>query len=114
MCPFTPANPKASPGPGLRSLDESGSHGVGLHIATRGQKMFILLDRKALKAALIERTLSGGVVVGMPAVGVGALDPLHPGGEIASRSGQDDEVPVIGHEAVSQGAAGHRGGSRPD
>jgi len=64
--------------------------------------VLILLDREALEPALIERTLSGGVVMGMPAVGVGDLNPLHPGGKIGVAGGQDDQMPVIGHEAVGQ------------
>lgn len=85
-----PAQPQASPRPFFGSGDKLGANGIRLDIATHRQKMFILLNRTAFEPALVERTLSGGVVVDMPTVGVSDMNPLHPGGVISLPGGQDD------------------------
>jgi hypothetical protein len=62
------------------------------------------LTGKLFEASLVEVAGAGSVVVGMIALGVGLGEAVHEVAELVLRSRPDDEVPVIGHEAIGEEA----------
>lgn len=71
--------------------------------------MLIGLDGKRLEAALIDRAGPSGLVRGMPSLGVGNRDPAENFRKLTVMSGPQQQVPVIGHQAIG-GDADARGG----
>ena len=94
------ALPEGSVAPALGGFDESGAEGVSLDVAADGEEVGVLLDGEAFETALVEVAASAGVAVGVPALGVGHGEPLHEAGELSILGGEEDEVEVVGHEAV--------------
>jgi len=69
------------------------------------------LDGKGLEPALVERPGAGGVVVGVPALHMGDLQPAH---EFREHGGlalawPEDQVEMIGHDHVGEQAQGNAG-----
>lgn len=62
--------------------------------------MFIGLHGKRLKSALIDRAGAGAVVMRMPALRMGDRDPAEHLGEFAILPRPEEEMPMIGHEAI--------------
>ena len=69
------------------------------------------MDGEGFETALVEGAGAGGVVVGVPALGVGELEPAHEVGEEVGLvlAGPEDEVEVVGHEDVGEDAEGVTG-----
>ncbi len=86
--------------PVFRASHQLRSQGIALDITSDGQEMLIGLDRKRLEAALIDRPSPGGVMMGMPALRMGDGDPAEHLGEFAILSRPEEEMPVIGHQAI--------------
>jgi hypothetical protein len=63
--------------------------------------MFIRLYGKRLKAALIDGPGAGAVMMRMPALRVRDRDPAQYLGEFAIMPRPEEEMPMIGHEAIS-------------
>ena len=72
--PLRPS-PQARPLPCFRSINQVRPQCIALHIARDRQEMLIGLYRKRFKAALIDRSGPSGMMVRMPALGVGDGDP---------------------------------------
>jgi len=66
--------------------------------------MLVALDGEGLEASLVEMAGAGGMIVGVPAHGVGVGEPADEGGQLAVGPRPEHHVPVIGHEAVGQQA----------
>ena len=60
--------------------------------------MFVALRRKALKAALINMSFAGTVVVSVIAHGVSRGHPAHKAAHLAILMWAQYEVPMIGHQ----------------
>lgn len=77
--------------------------------------MAVVLDRERIEPALVEVARPGGMAMGMPALGMGHRQPSHESGQVAIASGPEDEVEVVGHDAVGQHPHGvARGGVGED
>jgi hypothetical protein len=61
--------PGRTPAPALGATDLPGPQGVSLHVPADAQKMLILLDRKAPKAAPVKVPAPAAVAVSVPAGG---------------------------------------------
>ena len=66
--------------------------------------MIVFLDGERLEAALIQMAGADGAVVRVPTHGVRVRQPAKKVGQVAIALGPEDEVPVIGHEAVAENA----------
>lgn len=81
---------------------EFGAHGIAFDVAADGQEVFVVLDREAFEASLIEVSLAAGLVVGVVAHGMGGGDPSHEAAHFAVDGWAEDQVPVIGHQDVAE------------
>ena len=72
--------------------------------------MLVALDGEALVGALVEVAAAGAAAVLVPAADVGDGEPLHEAPELAVGGGQQDQVPVVAHEAVGEQADAGEGG----
>lgn len=100
------AGVKAGPGPVGSVADELGAGGVGLDIAAEGEEVNVILHGEAFEAALVEVAAGGVVVMGVVAAGVGDADPANELAEGLVGFGPDDQMPVVGHEAVGEQVGG--------
>jgi hypothetical protein len=64
--------------------------------------MVILLDRKGLETALPD--VAAGMVMAVIAADVGVHQPGHPGAQVAVADRPEDQVEMVGHQAVGQDA----------
>ena len=94
--------PQATPPPGFCWCDQSRSERVAFHRATHRQKMFIGLYDKGFEAALIEMSCSHRLPMGMPPLRMGEREPVHEARQVAILSWLNDEIPVVGHDAVGR------------
>ena len=62
--------------------------------------MFIGLHGKRLKSALIDRPGAGAMMMRMPALRMRDRDPAEHLGEFAIMPRPEEEMPMIGHEAI--------------
>jgi hypothetical protein len=76
------------------------SQGIALDITRDGQEMRIGLHRKRFEAALIHRAGPGGVMMRMPALRMRDGNPAEDLGEFSILTRPEEEMPVIGHQAV--------------
>jgi len=101
--PLVPAHSGVSAGPrpvfGL--LDQSGALRVPFHVANQGQEMTVGLDQQRLIAALINVPGSDRPGARVITLRVGQGDASQEFGEIAVGARIKDQVPMIGHQAVS-------------
>src|SRR5258706_5976663 len=65
------------------------------------------LHGEALVSALIQVPAAGGMAMLVPAADVGDSEPLHEPTEVAVAARAQDQVPVVGHEAVAEQIDGH-------
>jgi hypothetical protein len=96
------------PRPPFGPQHQMGTQGVAFDITANDEKVIVLLDRKALEAALVERTGAAAVVVGVPPHGMRQGQPVQEVGQLAVLLRPQDEVEVVGHEAIGQQARGCR------
>ena len=100
------AQQRAGPPPLFRTLRQVRPQRIPLDVVPHGQQVFILLDGKCLEAALVQGTRPGGMVVRVPALGVGDGQPAHVFGEVAVGVRPEQQVPVVGHDAEGQQCLG--------
>jgi hypothetical protein len=96
------ATPKTTPSPVFCLLAQIGSKRVPFHISKHAKQVIFLFDRKRLKAALVQMTGSFGVMVRMPSHCMGVGQPAKKSRHLIFVLGAYNEVPVIGHYAVSK------------
>lgn len=92
--------PLACPLPIFGSVHQLCSERISLHVASDRQEMPVCLHGKGLESSLIHRSSPSGVMVGMPALGVGDGDPSEHLGEFTIPSRPQEQMPMVGHQAV--------------
>jgi hypothetical protein len=97
-----PARLEAPPLPVLCPLHQVGPQSVSLDIAAHRQEMLVRLHGEGLEPPLIEVSGTGRPVVGVPALGMCHGEPAHKAGEVAVLARPEQEMEVVGHQAVSQ------------
>jgi hypothetical protein len=98
---------QARPRPAFGPLHQSGRQGIAFDVAANGEEVFVFFNGKGLKAALVKRPGTAAVVVRVPTHGMRQGQPMQELGQFAVLMGPDNEVEVIGHEAIGQQAHGH-------
>ena len=71
-----------------------------LHVTADGEEMIVGLHGERLETTLVKVTGTDGMVMGVPALGVGQGQPPHEVGEVPIAVGPEQEVEVIGQHAV--------------
>ncbi len=99
--------PKTAPTPILGPFHEPRAQGVSLYVATDRQEVGVGLHQKGLESALVEMATAGASPMGMPALGVGERHKAHEGRQIPIVTGPQEQMPMIGHEAIGEQAHGH-------
>jgi hypothetical protein len=94
--------PEARPAPLFGPFHEVGPHGVAFDVASDGKKVFVGLDRKRFESSLVDRAGAGGISMGVPTLRVGHGEPTHGFRQLAVGPRPEQQVPVIGHDAVAQ------------
>ena len=96
------ASPESAPPPLLGTLHQFGAHGVGLDVSAEREEVLVLCHGKALESPLVEVSCPPAVIVLMVPADVRYSDPPHqpPQRDLGPRP--DDQMPVTGHQAVSQ------------
>ena len=96
------APPESAPSPLLGTLHQFGAHGVGLDVAAEREEVLVLCHGKALVSPLVQVSCPPAVIVLVVPADVRHPDPPHqpPQRNVGPRP--DDQMPVIGHQAVSQ------------
>ena len=89
--------PIVAPRPTSRGFDNSRSNGIQDHIAAQLQQMRIAFDENRFVPPLKE--VSASTMTEVEPLGVPAIQPLHPRGEIAPR-GLEQQMVVVPHQAV--------------
>ena len=64
--------------------------------------MLVFLDGERFEASLVEMPSSLRMEKGVPTHRMGVREPTEKAGKLLIRFGTDDEVPVIGHDAIRQ------------
>ena len=64
--------------------------------------MIVLLHRERLKAALVDVSGSGRVVVSVPTRRVRQRQPAHEPGQVAVGTRIKNQVPMVGHDAIGE------------
>lgn len=100
------AAPQAAPAPVLGAWHEAGAQRVAFDISQYDQQVEVGLDGEGFEASLIEVAGARGVVMRVPALGVGVGQPLHEVTELAVGLRPQGQVPVVGHEAPGEDADG--------
>lgn len=98
------SGPQARPGPVLGPGNQRRAEGVALDVARDGHEMFVVLDRERLEPALPDVSAMG--IMPEIAPNVRRHQPLHPPREVAVAVGPQDEVEVVGHQAVGEQSHG--------
>ena len=93
---------RARPAPVLHSLHQTRTQRVPFNITQDGQEVVALLDRKGPKTALVH--VSAAVVVLMITADMGGKQPAHVIAQVAVAARPEDEMEVVGHEAIGQEA----------
>ena len=100
--------PQAAPGPLLRTVaHELRPQTIALDVAAYGVEMVILLDRKRFEPALVEMARADVVVMGVPALRVRQGEPGHEARQVPALVRPQDQVPVVGQQAIGQDAHRH-------
>ncbi len=97
-----PRNAEAVPPPVLGTPYQVGPQGVPLDIAAHREEMLVRLHGGRLEPALIEMTGAGRSVVRTSPLGERHGEPAHEPGEVAILTWPEQDVEVVGHQAVSQ------------
>jgi len=86
-----------------RKLDASlGAQRVAFHVPAHDQEMVVHLNRKRLEPSLVQVAAAGGLMMGMPELGVRLGESAGEARQVAVAARPDDQVPVVGHEAVGE------------
>src|SRR5208337_4868110 len=93
---------QAAPAPVFCSLDQVRPQGITLDVAASGEEVLVALDRERFEPALVHVAASPGVPLGVPPLGVGQSQPANESRELSVLPRPDNQVPVIGHDAVGQ------------
>jgi hypothetical protein len=93
---------EAGPAPVDRLFHESGAQRIALDVACHGEKVNVLLNGKTLEAALIKMPITDLVIMLLPAPRVCHGQARHEGGELPVLRRAEQQMPVIGHDAVSK------------
>ncbi len=97
-----PSNAEAAPPPVLGAPHQVGLQGVPLDIAAHREEMLVRLHGERLEPTLIEMNAAGRSVVRMPPLGLRHGEPAHAPGAVAILAGPEQDVEMVGHQAVSQ------------
>ena len=65
------------------------------------------MHHEGLKPTLVEMAAAGTAPVGVPALGMGQGEQAHEGGEVIVAPRPEDQVPMIGHEAIGEDTHRH-------
>jgi hypothetical protein len=96
------ASPQAPPSPILGPARQAGEQRVSLYVAANGEEVLVGLHGERLETTLVQMTGAGGLVMGVPPLGMGQGQPLHELGQVPIAAGPEQEVEVIGHQEISQ------------
>jgi len=96
------AGSEAAPSPVLGPFHQARPQRVALDVTADGVKMLVALHRERLEPSLVQVPRAGGMMVGVPAPGVGHGQPPHEPGEIAVAVGPDHQMEMVGHRAVGE------------
>ncbi len=102
ICVAGKASCQAPPWPILGPLRQPSPHRVSLHVAADGQKMVVGLHGEGFETTLVKVAGTGGVVMGVLSLGVSQGQPQHELGEVTIAARPEQEVEMIGHQAVRQ------------
>ncbi len=95
------------PRPPFGAPHQLSAQGVAFDVSANGEKVLVFLNGEGLEAALVERPGTAAVVVRMPTHGMGQGQPVEEIREFAVLMRPENEVEVVGHEAVGQQAHRH-------
>ncbi len=93
---------RAAPRPVRRPASKAGDDRIPLDITTHDQEMEVVLHGDGFVASLIDRARADRSVMPMPAAGMSARGPRHELGQFLVMFRPYDQVPVIGHQHVTQ------------
>lgn len=93
---------EAGPRPRLRSLNETGSERISLHVPAHIEKVQVCLYGDGFVASLVHRPGSDGLVKGVPALRVSSCKPSHKLRHLVAALWPKNEMPVIRHNAVGK------------
>ena len=106
LIPLQPV-PETAPLPVIRPFHELRSQGISLDVPADREKVFVVLHREGLEAALVEMARPDGAVVRVPPLRVSQRQPSHEFGQIAVASRPQHQVPMIRHQAIRQNSYLH-------
>ena len=66
--------------------------------------MVVDFDRERFEPPLVEMAAAGGMMLRVPAHGMGVGQPAQKGSQLALLFGPQDEVPMVGHDAIAEDA----------
>jgi hypothetical protein len=98
--------PKARPTPVFGTCHQAGTESVPFHISTDAKDMNIRFDGNGLVSSLVHWTRTGGLMDGMPSLGMSAGEPMHESRELTARVRPQDKMPVSGHGGICEQAKG--------
>ena len=93
---------QARPRPSSGRCYQIRTQGVSLDVSADDQQVLIALDRKAFESSLVQRAGAGGVMMGVPTLGVGHGQQPHELAQLIVLARPQHQVPVIGHQAVAE------------
>lgn len=70
--------------------------------------MNVLFHRKTFEPPLVKMTITDLVIMLLPAPGVGHGQARHEGRQLPVSGRTEQQMPVVGHDAVGKEADGHR------
>jgi hypothetical protein len=93
---------QAGPAPVLGTFDQPGAEGIAFDVAEHDAEMLILFDWKGFETTL--PYVAAGVIVAVMTPDVRGHQPLHPGAEVAIPARPEDQVEMVGNEAIAEDA----------
>jgi hypothetical protein len=103
------ASPQAAPPPLLGTTSEPCPKGVSLDVSSKDQQVWIILNREAFEASLIEWAGARRAAVCMPSAHVSHGQPLHENRQVSPPLGPQHLMPMIRHETICQHAHWNEG-----
>jgi hypothetical protein len=100
-----PVGAQARPRPILGTINQAGAQRVTLDVAQHRKQVLVLLDGERLESP--QPDVAAGSVVLQLATHMRRHQPMHPPAELAVVAGSDDQVEVVGHEAIAEQSHGH-------
>ena len=95
-------DPEAAVAPVFGAVDEFGAEGIALDVADDFEQVRVALDGEGFVGALVKVAVACGVAVFVPASDVCDGEALHELAELGVGGGLEDQVPVVGHDAVGE------------